>query len=242
MSNLVLIQKIKEMYDSGQNVMQFLKHRSDASNDVESIMISYDLQAGSYTEFAKENQEYFDSYTDAIIETLSKLQDSSNCSSIMEVGVGEATLMNPLMKKLDPNNEIEKFGFDISWSRTRYAVQNSHAANNEINLFVADLFDIPLPDNSIDIVYSSHSLEPNGSKEKDALKELYRVTNEYLVLLEPDFDRASAAGKARMECHGYVRNLAEHARELGFDVLVDRPFDISINSLNPTGLIVIRKK
>ena len=75
MSNLALIQKIKEMYDSGQNVMQFLKHRSDASNDVESIMISYDLQAGSYTEFAKENQEYFDSYTDAIIETLSKLQD-----------------------------------------------------------------------------------------------------------------------------------------------------------------------
>ena len=116
----------------------------------------------------------------------------------MEVGVGEATLMNPLMKKLDPNNEIEKFGFDISWSRTRYAVQNSHAANNEINLFVADLFDIPLPDNSIDIVYSSHSLEPNGSKGKRRLKGTLSSNQRVFGSTGTDFDRASAAGKARM--------------------------------------------
>ncbi len=43
-----------------------------------------------------------------------------------------------------------------------------------------------------------------------------------------------------MRRHGYVRDLGQHARELGYDVVEERPFDISINPLNPTGLTVIR--
>lgn len=238
MKNLALIGKIKEIYDSGENVMESLKKEHVDLNDVESIMISYDLQAGSYTKLAKKNSVYLDHYTNAIKSTLS---DLSEYSSIMEIGVGEATLMNPLMTKIDPNNKVQKFGFDISWSRTRYAMQNTQIAGNAIKLFTANLFEIPLPNNAIDIVYTSHSLEPNGGKEKEALKELYRVANKYIVLLEPDFDRATSEGKERMTRYGYVRDLAKQANELGYEVLVDRSFDVSINPLNPTGLIVIRK-
>jgi ubiquinone/menaquinone biosynthesis C-methylase UbiE/uncharacterized protein YbaR (Trm112 family) len=239
MSNLALIAEIREIYRQGGNVIEFLKTQTHGENQTESIMISYDLQSGSYTKLAEKNAKYLDEYTDAVRAVLSKLPAFE---SIMEIGVGEATMMNPLMSKLDSHNKILKLGFDISWSRTRYALQNSQESGNSINLFVADLFEIPLPDNSIDVVYTSHSLEPNGGKEKQALKELYRVARKFIVLLEPDFQRASAEGKERMIRHGYVRDLATHAQELDFDVMEDRPFDVFINPLNPTGLTLIRKR
>jgi ubiquinone/menaquinone biosynthesis C-methylase UbiE len=37
--------------------------------------------------------------------------------------------------------------------------------NQQADLVVADLFHIPFADNSVDVVYTSHSLEPNGGRE-----------------------------------------------------------------------------
>lgn len=48
MMKLNLTRKIKELYDRGENIIEFLKKQSDGLNDAESIMISADFQAGSY--------------------------------------------------------------------------------------------------------------------------------------------------------------------------------------------------
>jgi ubiquinone/menaquinone biosynthesis C-methylase UbiE/uncharacterized protein YbaR (Trm112 family) len=238
MTKLKLIKKIRDIYQANQNMMEFLRGSNDSRNDIESIMISYDFQAGSYIKAATKNHEYIDSYTDCINKELKKL---GTFKSIMEIGVGEATIMSPLMQKNDPNNTLKKFGFDISWSRVRYAKEYSNSFQQKINFFTANLFEIPLPDNSIDILYTSHSLEPNGGAEKEALKELYRVAGKYVVLLEPDFENGSEEAKARMIKHGYVTNLKQHAEELGYEIVIHRPFDICINPLNPTGLTIIKK-
>lgn len=54
----------------------------------------------------------------------------------MEVGVGEATVMIPLMQHMDPENKIHKLGFDISWSRVRYSMQNCELNGMEGNLLL----------------------------------------------------------------------------------------------------------
>ena len=238
MNKLRIINKIKEIYRKGENMMEFLRNENSGGNDIESIMISYDFQAGSYIKIASENADYIGRYTGAIISELNNLKPFK---SIIEVGVGEATLMTPLMKQLDPENQLQKLGFDISWSRIRYGQFHSVNHNQKLNLFTANLFDIPLPDSSIDIVYTSHSLEPNGGNEKQALKELYRVANSYVLLLEPDYEGASLEARERMIKHGYVKNLAQHAKELGFEVVDDRSFQVFINNLNPTRLTIIKK-
>jgi uncharacterized protein YbaR (Trm112 family) len=97
-------------------------------------------------------------------------------------------------------------------------------------------------DNSIDIVYTSHSLEPNGGKEVEALKELYRITRKYMILLEPSFEFANLEAKARMKKHGYVTELYASAIKLDYKIIEHRLFDYYSNPLNPTGLIIIQKK
>jgi len=48
------------------------------------------------------------------------------------------------MAKLDPECIREVLGFDISWSRTRYALAKAEKAGQDARLFVANLFEIPL--------------------------------------------------------------------------------------------------
>lgn len=55
MSSKASISEIREIYRKGGSIIEY--HRSQNQGEVspESIMISYDLQAGSYTELAKKN-------------------------------------------------------------------------------------------------------------------------------------------------------------------------------------------
>ena len=104
------------------------------------------------------------------------------------------------------------------------------------------MFSLPLPDDSVDIVYTRQSIEPNGGHEVEILKELYRITKEYLILIEPAYDLADEKAKKYMEHHGYVRNLYASAKELGFKIIEWDLYGISENPLNPVGIMIIEKK
>ena len=174
-------------------------------------------------------------------DTPEVINDIPDVDSILEVGVGEATTLSSLILNLK-ERPAQIFGFDISWSRLKFAKNILKDFKiHDPSLFVADLFNIPLLDNSVDVVYTSHSIEPNGGKEKQALEELFRITKKYLILLEPSFELATNEGRSRMKSHGYVTDLLNTARNLGYTIEDHRLFDYSKNPLNPTGIIVIKK-
>ena len=156
------------------------------------------------------------------------------------MGCGECTSMSSMLKYINnPTQDI--LGFDISWSRI-YEGKKLLGDAFQKNLFVGDLFSIPLKDNSVNIVYSSHSLEPNGGKEEKAIKELLRVANEKVILIEPIYELASDKQKDRMKNHGYVQNLKSTIEKFNVNILRYELLPIFSNPLNQSGIIVIEKK
>jgi ubiquinone/menaquinone biosynthesis C-methylase UbiE/uncharacterized protein YbaR (Trm112 family) len=233
------LNKIKKIFDSGRNVMEYLKE-ADVNQDVDDmVLISYDFQAGSYIIKSEENPEYEEERANVYSEIFNNL---GGFDSIMEVGVGEGTTFFNVIKKLN-NKDVASFGFDISYSRIQYGQQYLKSKKmNDSLLFTGNFLDCPVQDDAIDIVYSIHSLEPNGGKEREILTELHRITRKYLVLIEPIYELADEQGKAHMDKHGYVKNIYKIAIELGYKVVDYRIlFEGNFRGNNNTGLVLIEK-
>jgi len=238
MENFNILNRIKQLYEDGENIIGYLKKIDNRKNNsLQDILISYDFQAGTYAKMADGfYKEHNANYTKALAQEIIKLGETR---SILEVGVGEATILGNVSRYLPAG--IAYGGFDISWSRILWAKKYLLKLGVEAFLCTGDLFNSPFADSSIDVIYTSHSLEPNGGREEEALKELYRITNKYLILLEPSYELADVAGKKRMDDNGYIKDIKRVILNLGYDLVEDRPFDFSVRDSNPTALHIIRK-
>jgi SAM-dependent methyltransferase len=158
----------------------------------------------------------------------------------LEAGVGEATTLSGVLQL--QKADVGGFGFDLSWSRVAYAkrwLQSQGVLNT--TLCTGNLFHIPFASNSIDVVYTSHSIEPNGGNEEPILQELFRVTRRFLILLEPSYELANEEARRRMDFHGYCKNLKGIVETLGYEVLKHDLFPFTSNPLNPTAITIIKK-
>ena len=233
--------KIKEAFSRGENITSLLKKiANNSENTEEFIETAYDLQSGSYVKLldSPEHKAHKELYGKAIAAEILSLTDPG---SIVEAGIGEGTTFSHVIKNMD-NSISHAHGFDIAWSRIA-TCRNwlERSGMHDMFLSVASLLHTPYLDSSFDVVYTSHTIEPNGGSEEQILHELYRITSRYLVLLEPGYELASPEAQARMKEHGYCRNLAGCAEKLGMKVVKHELFSQSINPMNPTALIVIEK-
>ena len=240
-----LINNIKSVYDKGENIISYLKSQDGRKeNSLEDIMISYDLQAGTYLDMYYKNEKGNNPRVEKRAKIISEYLEKD--FKIMEAGVGEATNMVPILKRIlnSPKDCSKIYGFDISWSRIKYAEKliTEEIPEYPIELFVGDLKNMPLKDNSIDLIYTIHAIEPNGGAEEEILKELYRVTSKYLILFEPAYELADEESRRRMVEHGYVTRLYETALRLGYEVKKYELLENNINLKNPTGVMIIEKK
>lgn len=230
---------MRAAYARGENAMVYARQVAGSlANSPVSTLIAYDLQAGAYVAEARANPQGRKRWCSQLANILDSYISPN--SSILEVGCGEATTLAGVLNKLS-NTPAHAMGFDISWSRCAHGLH--WLADNKVtaDLFVADLFEIPLEDSSVDVVYTSHSLEPNGGREEAAINELMRVARRAVVLIEPLYELAPSKAQARMNEHGYVRGLKQTAEKLGATVRDYRLLDYCGNPLNPSGLVLIEK-
>lgn len=242
MDKFSILNRIKQLYtEKNINIIKFLKQECNENcNDIADILISYDFQAGTYIKFFLDNPQFYLNCLKPLANIIDEI--GNNCKSILDCGTGEGSDLLPLLKLT--KHEFEHVGgIDISWSRIKNAqlFSKSYYKGN-VDFVVGDMFCLPCADNSFDIVYTNHSIEPNGGKEKQILNELYRVANKYLILVEPAYELVNDTKiRKRMEEHGYIKKLYSSAKELGLNVITWRLYDKPISELNPSGLMIIKK-
>lgn len=233
--------KLKQAYESGKNITGILKQESNSNENSQiAIETAYDLQAGSYVK-AIENRKslhHKQKYAGAIAKEILSL---TRPASIVEAGSGEGTTFSFVSNQLKIP-KIVAHGFDISWSRIAWC-RHWMSTNwpERCHLSVASLDHLPYADSSFDIVYTSHTIEPNGGKELPLLQELYRITSRYLILVEPGYELASEGAKERMESLGYFKGLPDNAAFLGMTVIDHKLLGIDANPLNPSAITIIEK-
>ena len=243
MEKYSLLKRIQILYtENNLNIMNFLKSEyNKKSNDISDILISYDFQAGTYVKAFYENKMLYIDYLRRLANILNTLDNK--CKSILECGTGEGTTLVPLMEMTDHIFNTVK-GCDISWSRIKYACEfaKNYGVKNNYEFVVGDMFNLPCADNSYDIVFTCHAIEPNEGKEKKILRELYRVANRYLILLEPAYELANNQCRKAMDEKGYIKNLYSSAKQLGYKIVTWELYGKNMNELNPSCLMIIEKE
>lgn len=230
-----ILTKLRAAYDENMNLTELLKLEGFKVNSL-AIEVIYDLQAGSYTQFAQENPEHSRQFVSEVANLIAP--HIASCSSLLDAGTGEGTSIIPLIKKLDL--EMESYAFDISWSRLSFAIANSISHSTNISFAVGDMLNIPMATSSIDMVLTIHALEPNGGREVEILRELARVSKKKVILIEPDFDNASNEQKSRMQRLSYIGSLKDAISAAGLTIIDIIPLSNNVNPLNCASVYILK--
>lgn len=235
-----LVVGMRQAYARGDNAMAYARAAAGSpTNATIATLIAYDLQAGSYNAQVRRDPATNRRWCEQIAGILAPFLRTED--TVLEAGCGEATTLAGMLGAL-PERPTRVLGFDLSWSRCAEGLSYLASRNIAAELFVGDLFRIPLADASVDVVYTSHTLEPNGGREEAALRELLRVTRRTLVLVEPIYELADSTVQARMREHGYVRGLYDTLQRLGMSPVRCELLPFCNSSRNPSGIIVVHKQ
>jgi len=233
------IDDLRKAYMRKENITKLLSLQGGLDRE-EVIEIAYDIQSGSYIEDAISSPERLKRYAKEIHELSSKFIFDQDV--ILDCGAGELTTISALSQHLPGLTRL--LACDISLSRLRVGrrfaerCMRSDLAQN-LELFVADMACMPLADSSVDVVFTSHALEPNHGREAALLRELLRISRRHLILFEPSWENATKAIRSRMDEHGYVRDLPRHIKEAGGRLISVEPLPNPLNPMNPTYCYVV---
>lgn len=233
------INDLRKAYAQNINITKLLSAQDGIERE-EVIEVAYDLQSGSYTSAAISDPERLHLYAKEIYDLSGEFIDRH--TSMLDCGAGELTTLSALSHHLPEHMRLT--ACDISLSRLhvgrRFAERfmREDLARN-LTLFVADMAFMPLANNSVDAVFTSHALEPNHGRETILLSELLRIARHHLILFEPSWENATESIKSRMAEHGYIRDLPRHIEQAGGRLLSVKALPHSLNPMNPTYCYVV---
>ncbi|MCB2340758.1 class I SAM-dependent methyltransferase [Clostridium estertheticum] len=245
---------LKKLYNENLNIMDYFRKKHNInSNSIDAILVSYDLQAGSYrknyyngildglhkngNEISMKSKKFKEEYGKLIADVFNEFK----YSSVLEVGVGESTTLCDVSKNLN-NKQTDIKGIDISFSRIGYGnTFIKEQGINNVSLGVADMFKLPFKDNAFDIVYTSHCIEPNTHRAKEAINELYRITNKCLVLIEPSYDLGNEETRKHMIENSYCIDLINVINDMKLNIKEHKLFELGTYN-NQAAITIIEKK
>jgi len=180
-------------------------------------------------------------YLEYIYEEIDELLNTNKNLKIIEVGCGNCLNIISILKKY-PSVSIS--GLDISKQRIVVAQKYYPAELKDVSFEVCDIAEGAsiFKENSADLVFSMHCLEQISHDTKPALLEMYKLTKNKMVLIEPVFELGVPAQKMYLTWSDHNRILLKTINKLGFIIKKIDKLIIQENPLNQSTRIVIEKK
>ena len=225
------------VYAAGENVTQHLVTVEGAPRRV-AIEIAYAVQSGTYTAFAA---------TEVAAQTrreghaiLAAALARTGARTLLDMGAGEGT------RWLDFDHPLAELTLlDASWSRLSHAPANLARvpAVAATRLVKGDMLTPPFGAASFDAVFTSHAIEPNTDPDAARIiRQIFELSRRLVVLFEPNYRDAPPQMRARMERHGYARNIWDCAQaQPGWTCTAQGDFAVSPNPDNRTSYLVFER-
>jgi SAM-dependent methyltransferase len=157
------------------------------------------------------------------LEPILELMRAEGLHSVLDFGCGWGA--NTILLRQE-RPDVEVWSFDASPYRVLSARYNLERLGlGPYRLFVADGSRLPLPDASVDLVFTTHVLEQMAEVLPAALGEIRRVARRFAVHVEPGTRFARWPHRLRVRRLGYPRDIVERSRALGWTVREHRPAD-----------------
>ncbi len=235
---------LKKLFSNKVNINQYLRKKTNLS-EKDIIKLSYDIQSGSYIK----SYNYNYAKSKRVLNSVIKEINSTNYKTLMDFGCGELTNFYTLMRNIKTKSKVF-ICYDLSFSRIlvgkNFLKKKIKIQKKKIQLkcFSNNSIKIPLPDNSIDLVTSCHSLEPNKTNANKILKELWRISKKKLILLEPNNKLAEKFSSKimleRFKKHNYVLDLEKKIKKITSRYkIIDNK--INFDPLLPASIFILEK-
>ncbi len=240
-----IINNIRKLYKNNENIIKYLNENYKGKIPKEKVIeLAYNLQSGSYIKLYHKKKSSFKKLHDELSQKILDCIENFDVRpvSLLDAGCGEMTTLTAIINRI--SIDLDVFAFDTSIPRVvlgRDFFNKNLLVKSKLVPFISTMSEIPLPSNSIDIVMTNHSIEPNNGNESKIINELFRVTKNVLIMFEPLFDYGSPEIQKRMLEHNYAKNIYKHVKKLNGYIKTES-INNSINKLNPTYFHVITKK
>ena len=199
--------KEKINYNRDRSLEQIKKKYNEIAlntNDVNSYVRIYEEEKEfiAYNNFDKKLYIVKSRSTDHPSNIIYKFCDHYDLKSIIEVGVGEFTLLLPIVKKSKKINFIS--GLDLSYERVKSGKAFFEKHNINANHYiVCDASNLPYADNSFDMVYTHYCLEQVPFLAKKIIDEMIRISSKYIIVMEPSYKFSNKITRHRILTKGF---------------------------------------
>jgi ubiquinone/menaquinone biosynthesis C-methylase UbiE len=181
--------------------------------------------------------EYREEYVDPFLSQIGDVK----LTNVLEVGAG-ASINLFYVNESFPGTEC--IGVEYTRKASREAKAYWHNRDVGLSCVVGDARNLPFADSSVDIVFSSHTLEQmeEHRRYEGAISEMHRVARVRIILMEPGYELGNVAQKLYIKLRGTSKHILSAAIKSGYNVRSYRLLETVSNALNPTMMVVIDKK
>ncbi|MNS03774.1 hypothetical protein D3C72_351190 [compost metagenome] len=187
----------------------------------------------SYREQRLIHLSYIFSEIDAILKKKDK-------ALVLEVGCGNCINIFEIMQKY--GDRVEVHGVDIAENRINVGRGYFKDGLANAKLKAASITErTDFADGQFDLVYSVFCIEQIAYETKAAVEEMYRISGDKVLMLEPVFENGSIMQKIYLVWSDHTRILLKSIRELNLPLVKNEVLPMQFNPSNQSTMLLIDK-